>query len=705
MAQKKNLTFEHLVPGGKQYARLSPQFKAPKLLNFYGNDYIYLLNDTVYKVFPDKNFEKKIWFTTENLNQIVKNYGIPQLKQIPSFSIQNTAKGLVVRISYKNYIFDFSPDNKKINNLYTFNHEDENTDYNPQKECYAFTQGNGLYLLTKNGKRICIAKDSDKNISYGSNYIYRNEFGQKKGTFWSPQGNALAFYRMDESNVAEYPIVNISTNIIAQSHPIKYPMAGQKSHTTSIGIYRPETNETIYLKTGAPEERYLTNLTWSPDEKEIYLQELNRQQDTCRLVAYSSETGERLRILFTETHAKYTEPEFPLTFIPGKSDQFLLLSRRDGYRHIYLYNTSGKLIRQLTQGPWEVTSIYIPDNKKNTVYIGSTESSPLETNFYVVNITNGKRTPLTTEHGVHKIIADTSGQYIIDQYSNHNTPLIQQFIDTKSGKKHKIFSAEDPYKNYNYPQIETGTIKANDDSTDLYFRMVKPLNFDPNHKYPVIVYVYGGPHAQMIKNSWKWDVRGFDIYMAQKGYIVFTLDNRGSANRGLEFENITHRQLGKIESEDQITGIEFLKKQPFVDTDRIGVHGWSFGGFMTTYLLTHYPQIFKTGVAGGPVIDWSFYEIMYGERYMGTPQNNPEGYKNSNLNNFSKNLKGRLLLIHGDEDPVVVWQNSLSFLKSCIKNRTYPDYFVYPGHVHNVIGPDRVHLHEIIARYFDDHLK
>lgn len=235
--------------------------------------------------------------------------------------------------------------------------------------------------------------------------------------------------------------------------------------------------------------------------------------------------------------------------------------------------------------------------------------------------------------------------------------------------------------------------------------MVKPLNFDPNHKYPVIVYVYGGPHAQMIKNSWKWDVRGFDIYMAQKGYIVFTLDNRGSANRGLEFENITHRQLGKIESEDQITGIEFLKKQPFVDTDRIGVHGWSFGGFMTTYLLTHYPQIFKTGVAGGPVIDWSFYEIMYGERYMGTPQNNPEGYKNSNLNNFSKNLKGRLLLIHGDEDPVVVWQNSLSFLKSCIKNRTYPDYFVYPGHVHNVIGPDRVHLHEIIARYFDDHLK
>ena len=240
--------------------------------------------------------------------------------------------------------------------------------------------------------------------------------------------------------------------------------------------------------------------------------------------------------------------------------------------------------------------------------------------------------------------------------------------------------------------------------TDLYYRLVKPADFDPAKKYPTIIYVYGGPHAQMVTGGWQNGARGWDIYMANKGYIMFTLDNRGSDNRGLEFENVTFRHLGIEEGKDQVKGVEFLKSLPYVDGNRIGVHGWSFGGHMTTALMLRYPEIFKVGVAGGPVIDWGYYEIMYGERYMDTPQSNPEGYEQCNLKNLAGNLKGHLLLIHDDHDDTCVPQHTLSFIKACVDARTYPDLFIYPTHKHNVIGRDRVHLHEKITRYFEDNL-
>ena len=251
---------------------------------------------------------------------------------------------------------------------------------------------------------------------------------------------------------------------------------------------------------------------------------------------------------------------------------------------------------------------------------------------------------------------------------------------------------------------EVGPIKAADGVTDLYYRLIKPADFDPNKKYPTIVYVYGGPHAQMVTGGWQNGARGWDIYMANKGYIMFSLDNRGSDNRGLEFENATFRHLGIEEGKDQVKGVEFLKSLPYVDGNRIGVHGWSFGGHMTTALLLRYPEIFKVGVAGGPVIDWGYYEIMYGERYIDTPQSNPEGYKECNLKNLAGNLKGHLLLIHDDHDDTCVPQHTLSFIKACVDARTYPDLFIYPTHKHNVKGRDRVHLHEKITRYFEEYL-
>ena len=294
---------------------------------------------------------------------------------------------------------------------------------------------------------------------------------------------------------------------------------------------------------------------------------------------------------------------------------------------------------------------------------------------------------------------------MIDNWSSPQTPRSIDILSTSNGKETAhLLTAEDPFKGLVMPIVETGTLKAADGKTDLYWRMLKPRDFDPTKKYPVIVYVYGGPHAQMITANWMYTARGWDLYMANKGYIMFTLDNRGSANRGLEFENCTFRHLGIEEGKDQVKGIEYLKSLPYVDADRIGVHGWSFGGHMTTALMLRYPEIFKVGVAGGPVIDWKYYEVMYGERYMDTPQDNPEGYKQCDLKQYAGNLKGHLLIIHDDHDDTCVPQHTLSFIKACVDARTYPDLFIYPCHKHNVLGRDRVHLHEKITRYFEDYL-
>ncbi len=259
------------------------------------------------------------------------------------------------------------------------------------------------------------------------------------------------------------------------------------------------------------------------------------------------------------------------------------------------------------------------------------------------------------------------------------------------------------YKNY-FGELPK-EVKAADGKTDLYYRLVKPVDFDANKKYPAVVYVYGGPHAHNVNESWNYLARPWEIYMAQKGYVVYVVDNRGSEHRGFEFESCTHRHLGEIEMLDQLEGVKFLKSLPYVDADRLGVHGWSYGGFMTTNLMCTYPDVFKVGVAGGPVIDWKFYEVMYGERYMDTPQENPEGYEKTSLLNKAKNLKGRLQIIVGYNDPTCVLQHNLSFLRACEDAGTQPDYFVYPGDGHNMMGQDMVHLHERITRYFDDFLK
>jgi dipeptidyl-peptidase-4 len=483
-------------------------------------------------------------------------------------------------------------------------------------------------------------------------------------------------------------------------------MAGGTSHEVTLGVYRPATQKTVFLKTGGPADHYLTCVTWSPDQQFIYVALLNREQDHLWLNQYSAATGELVKTLLEETDAKYVHPTHPLTFVPGKTDQFIWWSERSGYRHLYLYNTQGKALRQVTTGNWVVNELAGFDTKRQEVIFTASKESPLEKHIYAASYARKQAAPrrLDSAPGWHDAQASTSGDYILDAYSAAETPYIAR-IAASSGKwEQNILTAADPLKDFQRPQIRQVTLKA-EDGTPLYGKLILPVNFDAAGKYPVIVYLYNGPNVQLIRNAYPSSGNLWYEYMAQHGYVIFIMDGRGSDNRGMAFEQATFRQLGTVEMDDQLRGVDYLKSLPFIDQHKMGVHGWSFGGFMTTSLMLRHPGVFQVAVAGGPVIDWSMYEVMYTERYMDTPQENPEGYANANLLTKTKNLQGRLLLIHGTNDNVVVWQNSIDFLKACVDNEVQVDYFVYPGHLHNVLGKDRVHLMQKITDYFDENLK
>ena len=579
-------------------------------------------------------------------------------------------------------------------------------EWNKASKASAFVKDNQLYVCDGSGNTRQLTTDGSRNIVYGQS-VHRNEFGIEGGLFWSPDGNRLAFYRMDQSMVTDYPLVDIDTRVAEQA-PEKYPMAGMASHKVTVGVYDLATGNTVYLKAGDPTDRYFTNISWSPDSKTIYMFELNRDQNDCRLVSYDASNGEKKAELYREQDDKYVEPQHPIAFLPWDCTKFVMQSQKDGYNHLYLLDANGKEIRQITKGKWVVMDMLGFNTKEKTIVYSSNQISPIQRNTFAITVDGAKTRQLDNGKGYHYASLSGKSGYVLDRYSEPDVPRAIDIAATTIKAKNKplaYFRADNPWKDYAVPEYSCGSIKAADGTTDLFYRMVKPVNFDETKKYPTIIYVYGGPHAHNVDATWHYGSRGWETYMAQKGYLLFILDNRGSENRGKDFEQATFRHLGQEEMKDQMKGVEYLKSLPYVDEARIGVHGWSFGGFMTTSLMTNYPDVFKVGVAGGPVIDWKWYEVMYGERYMDTPESNPEGYAQTSLISKAKNLKGKLQIIIGLNDPVVVPQHALSFIKECILQGTQPDFFVYPGEPHNMRGHQSTHLHERISQYFDDYLK
>lgn len=576
----------------------------------------------------------------------------------------------------------------------------ENQDYHKASNQMAYTKGDNLYIQNAD-TFIPITEDGGDGIVYGK-AVHRYEFGIRKGTFWSNDGSKLAFYRKDETMVTQYPMYTLK-DTPATAQMVYYPTAGAKSHHASVGIYDVKSGNTIYLKTKGPKEQYLTNIGWGPKAKFIYVAEVSRNQNDMYLNQYNAETGAFVKTLFEEHNSKYVEPEHAVEFVPGNDDQFVWWSERDGWNHLYLYNVDGSLVKQLTKGEWIVTEFLGWDKDGERFYIMATKENGIERHAYCVSAKNGKMKKLTGSPGMHRASMNPSKTLFIDRFSNTVTPGKIEIRTAEGDQARVLDKADNPLEGYKLAEMNIGTLAA-DDGTELYYRLFKPTDFDPNKKYPVVVYLYNGPHAQLITNSWNGGANHWYHYMAQKGYAVFTIDGRGSANRGFKFESAIHRRLATTEMNDQLVGVEYLRSLPWIDTARMGVHGWSYGGFMTTSLMARKPGVFKVGVAGGPVIDWKYYEIMYTERYMDGPADNPEGYDENSLFQYIGNLEGKLLMIHGGQDQTVLWQHSLLYLQKAIQLGKQIDYFVYPHHAHNVRGPERVHLYEKISEYFFDNL-
>ncbi len=703
---QKQFTLEDLNFGGYNYQNMIPKNRS---LKWWGDQLVRLSADTCWTVNP-ANGKEKVLFTRSQLN---KRAGLTadeqQVNRLSSAAFPYGDKPLVM-LGNRNERMLINFKTGKIEWRQPTDKAAQALEWNDKSRALAFVKDDNLYVTDGGGNTRQVTSDGSRDLVYGQS-VHRNEFGIEGGLFWNPDGTRLAFYRMDQSMVTDYPLVDVpelddSTRVIAEPAPEKYPMAGQTSHLVTVGVLDVATGDTVYLKAGDPTDRYFSNISWNPQGNIVYVMEGNRDQNVVDLVAYDAVTGKRMASLYHEAHPKYVEPQHPITFLPWDNEKFILWSEKDGYNHLYIYDINGRLVKQLTSGNWVVMDMLGFDARKKAVIISANADRPIQQNLYRVDIATGAMTRIDEGgKGWHNGLLSASGRYLIDNYQEPDVPRNIAIVDTRNNRQYRYFTAPDPWQGYTVPEYRCGSIKAADDSTDLYYRLVLPTDFDETKKYPTVVYVYGGPHAHNVDARWHYSSRSWETYMAQRGYVLFILDNRGSENRGRDFEQATFRHLGQVEMQDQMRGVDFLRTLNYVDTARLGVHGWSFGGFMTISLMTNYPDVFKVGVAGGPVIDWKWYEVMYGERYMDTPQTNPEGYAQTSLLNKAENLKGRLQIIIGLNDPTVVPQHAYSFLKACIAADTQPDFYVYPGQGHNMRGHQSVHLHERITRYFDDYLK
>lgn len=597
---------------------------------------------------------------------------------------------------------------------------------------YAYTIGQSLYLF--DGGSVSVAESENSQITYGQT-VSRNEFGIENGIFWSPDGSKLAFYRKDDSKVTDFPLLDITTRT-GSLKSIKYPMNGMDSENVRLGVYDRATGKTVWCDVDEyGYDQYLTNISWSPDSRNIFIQVLDRTQKHLKLNMYRAADGSFARTVLTEDDSRYVEPLDPLRFVKGTYSFIYRTNNRDGFRNLYLCDTLGT-VRRLTAVDADVEYLA---NDGRFVYYTSAEVSPVENHLFRIEVKMslrhsqrpkngpqnlskgqslsripadivakakfGKPVRLTAEEGWHTISLNDDCTKFIDSYSSFNVPQVTDLRAADGKLIRNLSTASDPLKDYKTGEVLFGTVKSADGQYDNWYRLFLPTDFDPARKYPVILYVYGGPHSQMVQDTWLGQVRMWEMLMAQKGYIVYVQDNRGTQNRGAEYEKAIHRHCGQNEMADQMVGINMLKSLPFVDSDRIGVHGWSYGGFMTISLMTNYPETFKVGVAGGPVIDWKWYEVMYGERYMDTEATNPEGFAQTSLINNVNNLKGKLLICQGAIDNTVVWQHSLSFVQKCVERNVQLDYFPYPCSEHNVFGRWRIHLMDKVTNYFDDYLK
>jgi dipeptidyl-peptidase 4 len=573
--------------------------------------------------------------------------------------------------------------------------------FSPDGSMIAYVRDNNLYVWdTKSKVEKAITTDGVKNkiINGATDWVYEEEFSMDVAFGWSADGKNISYYQFDESDVKEFNLTTYG-ELYPKEELYKYPKAGEKNSIVSLYNYNLQNNKaTLIFKTDSDWE-YIPRVKWTQNPDVVSFQRTNRHQSQLELILYSVSTG-KSTVVLNEQNKSFIEITDDLTFLKdGK--RFIWTSSRNGYNHIYLYQIDGMLIKQITFGNFDVTQYYGYDEKSSTIFYQSAERSPLERHIYSITI-NGKKKPLTQIAGIHKAEFSSGLKYFADTYSSFDSPFTCT-LNQNDGKLLRTLEDNSTVKKtltqYRLGKIDTLSFTT-EDGTRLYGWMITPPDFDPDKKYPVIMHVYGGPGVQTVTNDWDGPNYLWHQMLAQKGYLVVSFDNRGTPGRGLEFANCIYKDMGNLEVQDQLSAVKFLKGKLFVDADRMGVWGWSFGGYMTSLLMTKGNGIFKAGIAVAPVTNWRFYDSIYTERYLQTPQENAKGYDDNSPINYAKDLKGKLLLVHGSTDDNVHMQNSMDFVTALVKANKQFDYFIYPNKNHSIRGgTTRLHLYTMMTNH------
>jgi len=580
-------------------------------------------------------------------------------------------------------------------------------EFSPDGKFVAFVADNNLFIKNiETNVETQITHDGKMNhiINGAPDWVYEEEFALTKGFYWSEDSKKIAFYKFNESEVKEFMMPTYGT-LYPGEYRFKYPKAGEKNAVVSIHVYNLESKSLLEIPTAKAPENYIPRIYWSPDHNSLMILRLNRHQNHLEYLLANINSA-NLSVVLEEKSDTYVEVNDDFYWLNG-GKQFLITSEKDGFNHIYLHDISGKQIRQITAGPWDVTQVNGVLEKSDMVYYHAAEKSAKEIHVFAVKLNGKAKKQLTLEQGIHKAEFSQGFKYFVNQRSDANSPFVFELYDGNGKKLRVIKDNAELKKNLSAYNLSPKTFFSFTNSVGIELNgwMIKPTNFDSNKKYPVLMYVYGGPGHNTVNDAWEGSNYMWYQYMAQKGYVIVSIDNRGTGRRGAQFKKSTYLQLGKLETEDQIDGAKYLSSLPFVDKSRIAIQGWSYGGYMSSLCITKGAEIFKVAIAVAPVTNWRYYDSIYTERYMRTPEENAEGYDNNSPINYVNKLKGKYLLIHGTADDNVHFQNAVEMTASLIKSNKQFDVMFYPDKNHGIYGGNtRLHLYNLISDYLVNNL-
>ncbi len=707
IAQKQNITLENIW--------LDNTFNTEGLESFHSmqnGDYYTILNHNNYGTYLDK-FD---YATLEKVETVVMGKDLDGIKYFDDYTFNRDENKLIIGINLekiyrhskigKYYVYDLS--HKKLE-LISENAIQEPT-FSPDGKKVAYVYQNNLFVKNLETAKITqITFDGAKNkiINGVTDWVYEEEFVFVRAFDWNGTSDKIAFIRFDEREVPEFSMDVYGEELYPDQQTFKYPKAGEANANVSLYIYNLNTQNNSKIELTKNKQYYIPRIAWTKEANTLSVITLNRHQNNLNLLFIDGNSLQS-RLVLNEKDAAYIDVTNDLTFL--KDNSFIWTSEKDGFNHIYHYTKNGKLKNQITKGPWEVTDYYGFDSKTNRIFYRSTEEGSINRSIYSIEINGKNKKKLSKSIGNNSADFSNSYNYFVNTYSSTSTPPVYTLVDAKTGKEIKEIKTNlnlaEKLSNYNLPEKEFTTLKTKNGEFNMW--IIKPIDFDPDKEYPLLMYQYSGPGSQEVNNRWNnvWKHDYWHQMLAQKGYIIVCVDGRGTGFKGRDFKKITYKELGKFEIEDQIEAAKKLGKRNYIDADRIGIWGWSYGGYMSSLAITKGADVFKMAIAVAPVTSWRFYDTVYTERYMQTPQENPGGYDNNSPINFVELLKGDYLLIHGTGDDNVHVQNSMRMVNALINANKQFDYFSYPDRTHGIYEGNntRIHLFKKMTIFIDDSL-